>query len=90
MIRTAPASVGKPKSKSLLDGEDHQVVEHLERGGDDPGGDDPAHRLGRGVDRVKHAEEASGPASGSRARLTTTLLTIPKVPSWPTIRPVRS
>ena len=57
MIRTAPASVGKPKRKAGLDGPDHRVVEHLQRRGDDPGGDDPADGLGRRLDGLEDAQE---------------------------------
>ena len=32
MIKTAPASIGKTEAEGHLDGPDHQVVEHLERG----------------------------------------------------------
>ena len=45
------------EAERLLDGLDHQVVEHLQRGGDDPRGDDPADGLGRRVDRREDAEE---------------------------------
>ncbi len=45
------------EAERLLDGLDHQVVEHLQRGRDDPGGDDAADRLGRRVDAVEDAEQ---------------------------------
>ena len=64
MISTAPASVGKAEAEGLLDGPDHQVVEHLERGRHDPGGDDPADGLRRRVDRVEDGQEACGRPRG--------------------------
>ena len=51
---------GEAEAERLLDGPDHQVVEHLQRRRDDPGGDDPADGLGGRVDRVEDAQE--GPA----------------------------
>ena len=45
------------EAEGLLDGPDHQVVEHLERGRHDSRGDDPADGLGRLVDRVEHSQE---------------------------------
>ena len=78
------------EAEGLLDGLDHQVVEHLQRRRDDPGGDDPADGLGRRVDACRRRRASVRPASGSRVRLTITLVTMPKVPSLPTIRPVRS
>ena len=60
MIRTAPGLGREAEAEGLLDGLDHQVVEHLERGRDDPRGDDPADGLGRRVDAVEDAEQ--GPA----------------------------
>ena len=41
----------------LLDGLDHQVVEHLQRRRDDPRGDDAADGLGRRVDAVEDAQQ---------------------------------
>ena len=65
------AGVGREAEvERLLDGLDHQVVEHLERRRDDPGGDDPADGLGRGVDARRRRRARSGPASGSRVRFT--------------------
>ena len=52
------AGVGREAEvEGLLDRLDHQVVEHLERRGHDPGGDDAADGLGRLVDGVEDAEQ---------------------------------
>ena len=48
------------RSRRPLDGPDHRVVEHLQRGRDDPRGDDPADGLGRRLDGLEDAQE--GPA----------------------------
>ena len=52
------------EAERLLDGLDHQVVEHLERGRDDPRGDDPADGLGRRVDACRRRRAGSGPPRG--------------------------
>ena len=48
----------------VLDGARDLGVHHLERGGDDPGRDDPAHRRGGGVDRGEVEEQRRGSPAG--------------------------
>ena len=72
MISTAAASVGKAEVKGLLDRLDDQVVEHLQRGGDDPLREIISLTvLGRVVDGVEDAEQrpvgSGAPASGGRS-----------------------
>ena len=52
-----PGLDGKTEAEGLLDGPDHQVVEHLERGRHDPGGDDSADGLGGLIDRLKNGQK---------------------------------
>ena len=54
----------KAETERLLDGPDHQVVEHLQRRRDDAGGDDPADGLGRRVHASRTRPATSGPPRG--------------------------
>jgi hypothetical protein len=47
----------KPGVERLLDGAEDQAIHHLERSGDDAGGDHAGDRLARGRDRRKDGEE---------------------------------
>ena len=72
MIRTAPASSGKPKLKRRLDGAEHQLVEHLQGGGNDARADDVADGVGGVVDRLEDAEQGAirlGVAGDAHPRL---------------------
>ena len=89
MISTAPASVGKPKPKACSMAWIMSVSSISSAAGTMPAAMIPLtvsvawSTLSKTPSRVR-------PASGSRVRPTVTLVVIPKVPSLPTIRPVRS
>ena len=57
MMSTAPASSGKPKWNAASTAPRMQLVEHLQRGGDDAGADDVADRVGGVVHRLEDAEQ---------------------------------
>ena len=89
MIRTAPASVGKPKLKAASTARIIGLSSISSAAGTIPAAMIPL-TASVAVSTVSKTPRNVRPASGSRVRPTVTFVTTPKVPSWPTTSPVRS
>ena len=89
MSSTAPTSGREADVVGGLDGAADELVHHLHRRRHDAGRDDGGDRVG-GVDHAVELGQQDADASGTRISRTSALVTMPSVPSEPTMTPVRS